>query len=133
MRITHAAIKIDNIIYQGKHHGECYAKSHVKNPKAENGFTTNIDTFVDNEQAAKIAFEAGQIDIHVKRVFSEHFWSSSCNGKYDYDPEKGYILREPASIIIKHKVKVIRAFVKAWIIVLFAVCLLGCILKYMLY
>lgn len=48
----------------------------------EQGFVTDDGRFVDREEAAKIAFESGQMPSHVKRLFSEdlwkHDWCSNC-------------------------------------------------------
>jgi hypothetical protein len=40
----------------------------------EQGFLTNTDRFVSREEAAKIAFESGQITEETTRLFSEDLY-----------------------------------------------------------
>jgi len=40
----------------------------------EQGFLTNTDRFVSREEAAQIAFDAGQITQHTITLFSEHLY-----------------------------------------------------------
>jgi hypothetical protein len=102
MKIAHAAIREKNLpyrIFTGKQHFDCYDKFRKTKPKsyqAENGFITDTGEFVDRKTAAKIAFEAGQIDKPVEVLFSEELWCrhDRFNGRYDYNSAIGYFLRE---------------------------------------
>ena len=95
--IAHAAIKLTEhpyTVFVGKHHEECYKKYNTKNPKADQGFVTNTGKFVNRSTAAVIAVNAGQIERVPRELFSEDFWSPMYAGKYDYEPETGYVLKE---------------------------------------
>lgn len=94
--ISHAAIRIKEppyTVFTGKHHADCYKKYNTINPKVEQGFVTDKGEFVSRSKAAGIAFDCGQIDHIPSVLFSEDFWSVVYNGKYDYDEQKGYILK----------------------------------------
>lgn len=45
-----------------------------RNEATVQGFLTNTDRFVDREEAADIAYEAGQMNQEVGTLFSEHLW-----------------------------------------------------------
>ena len=99
--IQHAAIQrpSDGLILLGKHHGKCYWQRPVGElHNCLQGFVTSEGRFVSREEAGVIAFAAGQIDEDPKGagIFSEDFWCTKqwYNGKYDYDEEKGYILKQ---------------------------------------
>jgi hypothetical protein len=94
MKIAHAAIREKNPphrIFTGKHHAECFAKYHTIDPHIEAGFMTDTGEFVDRQKALLIAVEAGQIECPA--LISEELWSKQNNGKHDYNPETGYILK----------------------------------------
>ncbi len=96
-KIAHAAIRLleePHTVFIGKHHAECFAKYHTINPKTEQGFVTDTGEFLLRGNAAVVAFQAGQIDKIPTVLFSEDFWSEMYNGKHDYDPDKGYVLKE---------------------------------------
>lgn len=75
-KIKCAAIKrSDGVIVIGKNHAECVQKSPegtCKNAISTYGFVTEDDKFITRQEAAKIAFEAGQISQPVDMLFSEH-------------------------------------------------------------
>ncbi len=66
----------------GRRHHNCFAiLGQVLQPNKEykqlddkQGFLTNLNRFVDREEGGKIAFEAGQTDALVKKLFSEDLW-----------------------------------------------------------
>lgn len=74
MKIKCAAIKRnDGIIVEGRSHAECIQKlpsGTCKRGKVM-GFVTDDGTFVDRKEAARIAFNAGQIPKQVTVLFSE--------------------------------------------------------------
>lgn len=77
MRIEAAAIIHDGKVWTGRrHHLIMRAIVEKLGPEVapingEQGFVTDTGKFVDREEAARIAFEAGQMDRHVRRLFSE--------------------------------------------------------------
>ena len=97
-RLKFAAIlRSDMCIVFGRDHAECFTKS----PKGtcdlsqqHFGFLTNRFRFVLRKEAAKIAFDAGQIskwedgDI----IVSEQLWDTNTGGKYKYDEKLGYYI-----------------------------------------
>lgn len=97
--ICHAAVKSkDGEIFIGKHHAECFHKGFDKKIKMsskadDQGFVTNRNRFVDRQEGAKIALDSGQIDRKTTILFSEDLWSVEYNGKYNYDKEKGYVIK----------------------------------------
>jgi hypothetical protein len=102
--IIHAAVYSPDKahLFIGKSHAECLhqaSKMKVKMntaPASHQGFVTNFGDFVSREEAAKIAYQAGQIDRKLKILFSEDLWSPVDGGKYDYDEARGYVLRSEA-------------------------------------
>ena len=97
-RIIFAAIfRLDNCIVLGKDHAECIKKSPFGTCKTRRqGFLTSKYRFVLRKEAAKIAFDAGQIDKYENDqiIFSEEFWCETDGGKYDYDEREGYVLKK---------------------------------------
>lgn len=100
--IKHAAIKLKNgRVFRGKSHADgfhaaCDAglKEFVSSSAHLQGFLTSEGEFVSREKAAKLAWNAGQIEKNTQCLFSEDLWSPVEGGKYDYDSELGYILKE---------------------------------------
>lgn len=94
--IKHAAVKSeDGWIFIGKCHADCFHKAHNINVKMskkaeDQGFVTSMGRFVQRGEAAKIAFDNGQIVKGTKLLFSEDLWCPSYNGQFDYDEIKGY-------------------------------------------
>lgn len=77
MKIAAAAILRDGRLWTGKRHHLIMRQmadelgpgiAPINDPQ---GFVTDDGRFVDREEAARIAFEAGQIDRHVRTLFSE--------------------------------------------------------------
>ncbi len=99
--IIFAAIKrTDNCIIFGRDHAECIKKSPKGTCKMENrklgfGFLTNKLRFVSRKEAARIAYEAIQIDKWEdgQMLISEELWSEAPGGKFRYDETFGYIKR----------------------------------------
>lgn len=90
MKIKCAAIKRnDRIIVEGYDHAVCIQKSPLGTCKGKGyvqGFVTDTGKFVDRKEAAKIAFEAGQIPKPVTILFSEDLtgnwpWKKSNDSK----------------------------------------------------
>lgn len=78
MRIKCAAIRTKSgQIFEGKSHSECYKSlksagiDRLVSLRSDNGFMTECGKFVDRREAAKIAFEAGQIKEIKTDLFSE--------------------------------------------------------------
>lgn len=101
--IKHAAVRAkDGQIFLGKSHAECFMAAanigYTMGSSADSqGFMTNRARFVDRKEAAKIAVEAGQVDLKtIEILFSEDLWSPTANGKFYYDYVKGYVLRGDA-------------------------------------
>lgn len=74
--IKHAAIQHNGKVYTGKRHRDIIANSHPANDlsKGEQGFVTNTGIFVNREQAAKIAYHAGQIKKPKQSLKSEDIY-----------------------------------------------------------
>lgn len=93
-RLKFAAIlRRDNCIVFGKDHAECVRKSPPCTCKTRTqGFLTNKYRFVLRKEAAKIAFDAGQIDKwhYGAIIFSEQLWCEESGGKHKYDAKRGY-------------------------------------------
>lgn len=95
-KILHAAVKSETgLIFVGKCHGDCFwqaANMKIKMSQRANdqGFMTDNGRYVSREEAARIAYEAGQIDKKIEYLFSEDLWSKKDNGKFEYDYIKGY-------------------------------------------
>ncbi len=72
MKIKCAAVRSKTgIIYEGKSHSDAYKKSYPNAHRGECGFVTDKGIFVDRQQAANIAFAAGQIDKPKGCLYSE--------------------------------------------------------------
>lgn len=85
--ISTAAIEVDGEVWTlprpARHHVliRAWCMSHYKDGKDaripdgyEPGFVTDYGRFVDTEEAARIAFKAGQIDEEKRILFSEDLW-----------------------------------------------------------
>lgn len=76
--IKEAAIrdKRDGTVFTGKRHGDIFAKARPPGSLkyGEQGFITDKGKFVDREEAARIAFECGQISEKKKELFSEDLY-----------------------------------------------------------
>ena len=96
MMIKAAACRTDDgTIYEGKDHSACIKQMAVKCLKGMQGFTTTEGKFVDRFEAAKIAFEAGQIPDDPKGdiLISEEIWYY--NRDWTWDESTGsYKLKE---------------------------------------
>lgn len=80
MRIKEAAILRDGVIWTGRRHHNVILKivetlgisvAPVLDPQ---GFVTECGKFLEREEAAKVAFEAGQIPALKKMLFSEDLY-----------------------------------------------------------
>ena len=93
--IQHAAVKFsDGVTCKGKSHACCFhQRPKNDNTRAIQGFLTSEGRFVTRDEGAKIASAAGQLHKATDFLFSEDFWSDMYRGKYDYDPEMGYVLK----------------------------------------
>lgn len=98
--IKHAAVKSkDGWVIIGKNHAECFHKAGNMNVKMsqlreDQGFVTDTGRFINRYEAAKLAFNNGQVNKKEKMLFSEHLWGNMYNAKHEYSEIKGYILRE---------------------------------------
>lgn len=75
--IDQAAILSNGILYKGKRHKDiCInAPKHLNIRKGGiEGFVTTSGVFLDRKQAAKLAYEAGQISEPVESLKSEHLY-----------------------------------------------------------
>ncbi len=74
MHIIAAAIKTeDGIIFSGKRHQELIPKAiRAGSENYLEGFLTNDGNFVTREEAAEIAFNAGQIEVKLLRLKSQN-------------------------------------------------------------
>lgn len=94
--IKHAAVRsIHSWIFIGKCHADCFYKMKHTGVEAskksyDQGFVTNKGRYVDRADAAKIAFEAGQIETEESYLISEMLWHQNDNGKYEYSEIEGY-------------------------------------------
>lgn len=95
-RITHAAVKTKcGLILLGRQHADCFHQGENTglnmSPKAlDQGFMTCRGRYVDREEAASIAFLAGQVRGGTFVLCSEDIWSPRHGGFYQYDSVKGY-------------------------------------------
>lgn len=87
--IARAAIRVDGQVWSvprpGRHHDVvrqyCKDTGVERMPlqseeKSVQGFLTSRGRFVDRHEAAALALEAGQIDTHTPKLFSEDVWGS---------------------------------------------------------
>ena len=95
-----AYIRNDGVIAVGRSHYEIIRDSPKGTCKAgaTSGFVDNNDKFITREEAYQIALKAGQLVLEkiVKNgdyLLSEEIWSDRENGKWTYDEELGYVLR----------------------------------------
>ena len=77
--ITVAAIRHDGVIYIGARHDICYLSAAVqlngKMPaESEAGFLTHAGEFLDRKEAARHAFECGQLHVYSDSLMSEDLW-----------------------------------------------------------
>lgn len=97
--IVHACvISPTGLYFFGKCHADCFGQAYgigikMSSEAGKQGFVTNKGRFLSRADAAKVAFEAGQIDQMVGTLFSEDLWSETDGGKFSYDSVEGYILR----------------------------------------
>jgi hypothetical protein len=78
-RISKAALRLGNKIYEGNSHFDALTKMNLENPgwrdsglgTPEDGFMTNTKRFVDRDEADIIALKAEQIDSSVGSLHSE--------------------------------------------------------------
>lgn len=96
--IVHAAIRSNSgMIILGKSHANCfYTLRNIGDDyskKADDqGFMTSKGRYVQRDEAAKIAFNANQIEKPTPYLFSEDLWSSERDGKYSYNQIHGYYI-----------------------------------------
>lgn len=80
MRIKEAAIMHDGKIWTGKRHHNVIKKivdecgMQAAPILGEQGFVTDCGKFLSREEAAKVAFEAGQIPLRRAILFSEDLY-----------------------------------------------------------
>jgi len=75
LMIIKAAIIKDGTIYTGKRHGDIFPQFPLGFLRCgEQGFVTDKGKFVNRGQAAKIAYECGQIPIKKSELFSEDLY-----------------------------------------------------------
>lgn len=78
MKIIKAAIKIGNKIYECRRHFEGIQAAVLDGADRVNqdqqGFITDEGKYVSREEAAKIAFKAGQTKKIKNPLMSEHLW-----------------------------------------------------------
>jgi len=77
MKIKIAAIMENGEVFTGRRHSDIIFEISQKTGKRVNGvqgFVTDTGQFVGREEAAKIAFEAGQIKKEQPRLFSEDLY-----------------------------------------------------------
>lgn len=98
-KILHAAVisKDSKMTFLGKCHADCFHQAKnvgiaMTSLAGDQGFFTNKGRFVRREEAAHIAYRAGQISRAVEYLFSEDMWSLQSGGKYSYTSVKGYHL-----------------------------------------
>ncbi len=64
-----------------RHHNCFYTASligkHLRNKEPEQGFVTNEHRFVSREEAALIAFQAGQVGERKEKLYSEDLWKGT--------------------------------------------------------
>lgn len=78
-RVKESAVVFPNgKVYTGKRHHDCFRaafEAGEPSPRHEiQGFVLEDGRFVDREEAARIAFEAGQIKTRLKTLFSEDLY-----------------------------------------------------------
>ncbi|MFA5428918.1 MAG: hypothetical protein WC279_12010 [Sulfurimonas sp.] len=64
-RITRAAVRLNDLIFTGVDHGDCYNQVEYEGlmgHKFKEGFMTSKGRFVDRAEAATVAYESGQLD-----------------------------------------------------------------------
>lgn len=79
MKIREAAVWFDGKVYTGLRHGDIIrsmVEQHAVKPpcSGHQGFVTEDGHFVDRGAAARIAFEAGQIQKPTTKLFSEDLY-----------------------------------------------------------
>ena len=75
--IQQAAIWNNGIIYKGKRHKDIFMAQpkHINIRKGGiEGFITTSGLFLDRKEAAKLAYEMGQISEPVEKLKSEHIY-----------------------------------------------------------
>lgn len=93
--IKHAAVKSEcGLIILGKSHADCFHKGfhtglEMSKKAIDQGFFTSLGRYVDREEAAKIAVNAGQVKDSTV-LCSEDLWSPRHGGSYEYDYVRGY-------------------------------------------
>jgi len=94
--IKHAAVKAQaGMIILGKAHSECFQQAFhsgiMTSKKAiDQGFMTNKGRFVDRNEAARIAGDAGRVHGSCTILFSEELWSEESGGRFNYCYIRGY-------------------------------------------
>jgi hypothetical protein len=97
-KIRHAAVRAENctMIFLGKCHADCFEQAYhigwkLSSRADHQGFMTSRGRFVNRRDAAKIAFETGQVKHKIDILFSEDLWSPQDGGRFLYDSVRGYI------------------------------------------
>lgn len=78
MRVIAAAVMVDGKVYRGTRHGECIKIAVLNGAKRVNqdqqGFLTDSGEYVNREDAARLAFQCGQIATPKRKLYSEDVW-----------------------------------------------------------
>jgi hypothetical protein len=77
--IVSAAVRYNGKIYEGSRHPKIMGFIWAMNPyqkitQEDQGFVDNTGKFLSREEAAKVAFEAGQTTRLKSTLFSEDLW-----------------------------------------------------------
>jgi hypothetical protein len=76
--IKKAAILFEGAVFSGKRHSDIINKiakeKNIFPVKGIQGFLTENDEFVNREEAARIAFDSGQLKVLKRKLCSEDLW-----------------------------------------------------------
>lgn len=78
-KIEQAAVKVGDVVYTGKRHGQIMLDVQEKHPGTKitqdmQGFVDSNGKFWNRFQAGAIAFNAGQTNVRRTRLLSEDLW-----------------------------------------------------------
>ena len=77
-KIVKSAVMVNGLVYTGKRHNDAIQaavrETGIRPITGEQGFVTNTGRFVSRQEAAQIAFEAGQTKELKDKLFSEDVW-----------------------------------------------------------
>lgn len=78
MHITESAVIHEGLVFTGKRHSDAIRvaveTTGIKPVRGTQGFLTDTGLFVTREEAAKIAFDSGQIKTEKSVLYSEDLW-----------------------------------------------------------